>query len=539
LPLALPDSNVHDVHVRGSAHPAHQCRGNRSTTISATDSWIAGARIPGLRETSTPAMTRRTEYTLARPTGGKQRWTRTKRYMFFAWTACLVGAFISSRRAASTGAVAGGGRPARTPRFNLRWRRIPVVRTPTLDESNHRVLYSAMSDVSGDGLGHALSTFNAEVSTALAMGLTYSHRVASFGKLTEENAAAVDGFFGFAEGELPRREIQRHVCDMDPDKFDNSTAGRPRTCQVCSRLRRQPHKGTAVSVSELVPLPPACSYNSVEGCAPGEQRGVCMARLRERLLLQHPAHTLFTMTTEGCDRMGPFSDFSASAGWFYDHYWRRPSIAARSLSSLDDSELTIAVHARRGDFLRLGKHRQPTSSKAFIRAIVSAVTVVQNLGGPMADMPVAVHVYSEGVYTAGTHSGHDVSKMSKDFVDLDGTIQTEHWWEGQLAQLLAKQVRAPPRVRAVMHIAQDTISSLHEMVSSDLFVGSRSGLSNSIVRALSRGVLLLAGPCDLTRVGTSCYDLETGDIDRQSFAKGWTVYATDFEGHLPRAAGAP
>jgi hypothetical protein len=43
----------------------------------------------------------------------------------------------------------------------------------------------------------------------------------------------------------------------------------------------------------------------------------------------------------------------------------------------------------------------------------------------------------------------------------------------------------------------------------------------------------------LTRVGTSCYDLETGDIDRQSFAKGWTVYATDFEGHLPRAAGAP
>jgi hypothetical protein len=205
----------------------------------------------------------------------------------------------------------GGGREAPPPRFHVPWDRVPHARLLTLRESGYRLLYSAFSDRCGDGLGHSLSTFNAEIATALALGLTYSHRKASFGSLTEDDPNAIEQFFGLGDGEIPRRSVQENLCDIAAELLDGVERTRgSRVCPVCERLRNS----SALQITAIVPLPAAVSFPGSRrpvGCVQGE--GVaCAEKTRSRLVRRE--HTLYHMTTDGCDKLAAHSDFSGTCG---------------------------------------------------------------------------------------------------------------------------------------------------------------------------------------------------------------------------------
>jgi hypothetical protein len=82
-------------------------------------------------------------------------------------------------------------------RFDVPWDYVKPLRAKTPTESNNRYLYSPTAPSSTDGIGHAMAQVNAEITTALTLGITYTHRVSSFGSLTlDENSSAVEEFFG-------------------------------------------------------------------------------------------------------------------------------------------------------------------------------------------------------------------------------------------------------------------------------------------------------------------------------------------------------
>lgn len=438
-----------------------------------------------------------------------------------------------------------GSAEVRPTRFHERWTKIASVKTLSLDESNHRVLYSSMSDVAGDGLGHALATFNTEVATALRLGLTYTHRRATFSSLTKDDKHAVEKFFGFGWGEISRENIQRSVCDMDPYFYDSGKKN-TRVCQVCDKMRPRPHEGSLVDVKNIVQLPSVVSFHNTSGCY--DDFVTCRNRVRDELLARYPRNTLFAMTLEGCASMGPNSLFGQTAGWFYDHYWRRPALEGRELS-FDPGELTIAIHARRGDFLSpTNTKRTATPSDSFRKSVVEIIGIAKNVGGPFASLPVAVHVYSEGVFKKKSGVGHDISKMEKVFLDTAGRAETAAHWEGEIGRLVpAFGAAADAGLRVEMHIAEDTIRCLHEMVSADIFIGSMSGMSSHIVHSLSRGVVILPGVVESgadgyrsegPRFGASHYDVGSGRIEYGKFARHWRAYAEDFERRRPTSTSA-
>lgn len=423
----------------------------------------------------------------------------------------------------------------RKSRFHEIWTKIRTVNTLSLEESNHRVLYSSMSDVSGDGLGHAMATFNTEVATALYLGLTYTHRKAMFSSLTNNDKDAVENFFGWGYGEVSRESVQRTVCDgIGPTMYDGVYKA-VRICQTCGKLRPMPHTGSPINVTKIVQMPAVVTFPNTTGCH--EDYVSCRNRMKKEMLDQYPGNTLFSMTLQGCDRMGPNSKFGETAGWFYSHYWRRPSMNERSLS-LNPDELSIAIHARRGDFLSpTNSKRTATPSASFIKTLSELILVVQNVGGPFSKLPVAIHVYSEGVFKHKSQ-GHDISRMQKIFIGTDGTPETAKQWEEGITRLLIPHfTRTPlPSLRVQLHIAEDTLKSLHDMVSADIFIGSSSGMSMHIIHSLSRGVVLLPGevsngPDELrhetSRFGASNYAISSGRIE-YSTAHHWSAYAKDF-----------
>jgi hypothetical protein len=384
-------------------------------------------------------------------------------------------------------------------RFHVPWERIPYIRLPTLIESKNKIVYSAYATKSVDGLGHALATFNAEVFASLSLRLTYSHRIASFGSLTRTDPMAIDNFFGLGDGELSRQTLQANVCDITPELWDkNQGPFSPRMCPVCTALQKRSPK--TPRVDRIVQLP------SLIGAQEPHLR-----LLRDKFSKLN--FTLFTLNTDRCDKLGAHRAFWKTAPVFYWKYWHRHGLdscgrrlarvpesetsnASRELN-LTDAELTICLHARRGDFLLKKSRRKPTSSVIFVKLLVEAIRIIRQKGGSFASLRPAIHIYSEGVERADAKAGgHDVANFSPTYIDVDGTEQSETWWQEQLFETTVIDGEDTPPwqlPRVIMHVARPTLASLHEMVSGDVFIGSDSGFSANLVRSLARGVILL--PC--------------------------------------------
>ena len=444
----------------------------------------------------------------------------TSRQKSYNWCVLLVIWFITSTvylLSNSTPTIARMAAPARhalgVSRYIQPWRIVTPPIMPSVDEARGRVIYSAVKAVASEGLGHAMATINADLSAALRLNIAYTHRIGQHGSLTAFDERAVEIFFGWGDGN-PTRDALSNACE-------NTVAERaPVECVPCN-LNNASDGGTWSGgiIKNVVDLPINLTY-AYYTLMPLERQSLLEKFLREN----NERDTLFQMPPELCAKSPAQSYFSNEArAYFYSRYWkRRSSLPANP--RLDDAELTIAVHARRGDFFIA--RRPMTTISAFGRAIRHIMRAVQSRGGPFSRMRVAVIVYSEGVPGGdGRWRDHDVSRMQRAFLDTAGTPRDVHW----VRELVVggQPEFFPAGLRVEMRIATDTLQAAHEMIAADVFLGSLSGLSMHVVGSLSRaGIVGLPSQTRERWPGHSTYWPPTGDFHNLTALRNdWNDYA--------------
>lgn len=445
-------------------------------------------------------------------------------------------------------------------RFNIPWYSPNRVFLPTLKQSRVRAFYSPLRARSGDGLGHSFATMNSEVGAAIRLGITYTHRVSVYGSLTREDDLAVENFFGWGHNEISRTFIRDNFCNS------NYTTG-VTPCQFCNSLRRN-RKMNPIRFDRIVQLPTNLTYRrpictSFDG--PDSQR-MCQDPVRAFLKANNRPNTIFQMPTDMCDKSPADSHVDKLARAFFFHkYWdlhMRPKGELEKKESLQpktpetqyilhtsrirnpiefpEHELIIAIHARRGDFFRV--KRDMISIETFGHVVRQVMRVVHKQGGVFSRMPVAVHVYSEGRAKSGERNiGHDIAKMTKEFVDSNGQVRDVAWIDRTLRGsekegFINDQEEGngngklfPNGLTTRLRISEDTIQSLHEMVSADVFIGSESAMGKYIVASLFRGALHIM-PKRLMSFDFHCCHVAFNEfngelIDMQNVEKFWGVFA--------------
>lgn len=446
--------------------------------------------------------------------------------------------------------------PALRNRFDTPWYVPKRARFLSLAESRHRVLYSPLRSRSGNGLGHSFSVMNAEIGAALRLGLTYTHRISSYGSLTMGEPSAVEHFFGWGHEQIPRSFIRESFCKSSFDGF-------PHNCEVCEALMSN-DSISFMHFQELVNLPRNLTYSRI-ACSTirdAHKREACFLSQAAFLKAHNKSHTIFQMPVDSCGSNPTDGHVDqATRSYLFHQYWSRhgkrknddyhlefrernqrtvyrggiPRLQftgrKRAIGHAEDV-LNIAIHARRGDFFKV--NRKMVSTRAFGVVVRSMMEVVQRRGGAFAEMAVVVHIYSEGALMEGSEKAlHDVSKMDKRYRDSDGTIRDEAW----VTRVIRGSGKSEPRrassnksasgndTRAValfpgglqvkFHIAADTLTSLHEMIAADVFIGSLSGMGLHVVTTLSRGIHVM--PRRVSTFNMECcsvgFDSESGRID--------------------------
>lgn len=378
-----------------------------------------------------------------------------------------------------------------------------------------------------------MCTINADIATALRLGLTYTHRVAKYGSLVSkdlvqelrgeskdkgivaglsEKVGKVEAFFGWGVGEVPREAVQEVACPVDANMKSYLSV-----CKLCLGGKGKGGAGRLV-VNRVVEIPMELSYYWPR--TPTRK----LNRTLERFLKENGGpNVVFHMPKEVCDRSPAYSRFDRrSRTWFFHKYWdahgsfgrngrlriegsvrmykeswekslRIPGVPKRAkLERLREYELTIAVHARRGDFFKVG--RPMVRTQDFVKVVRRVMKTVKDRNDIFSRMSVAVIIYSEGRPKEGLGEGvgHDVKRLTREYQDADGRVMNS----SEVGWLLRKDRDGlgnvfPKGVRVELRVSQDTVLCLHEMVAADVFVGSMSGMSLQLVGSLSRGGMML------------------------------------------------
>lgn len=436
--------------------------------------------------------------------------------------------------------------PRASCRFDVPWRSPPRPHLPSLQESRGRLLYSGVREAVSDGLGHGMATTNADVSTALRLGVTYTHRVAKYGSLVgqsfnnellsrnstendkkptiaglSDEAGRIEGFFGWGVGEVPREAVQDAACDFRDE--DGSIS----KCKLCTeadlrrvkKARRRDNQ-PRLRIDHIVEIPISLSYKF-----PHRATRAVNDSLAAFLKKHNKPYTAFHMPHELCAKSPAYSKFFPSSRSFFFHkYWdahacyppRDPRVGLRVISSmrlyreswattlripgvpsrgrlprLQEHELTVAIHARRGDFFHVGRPMVPTAS--FARVVRKVVAEIASHNKTFARMPIAVNIYSEGQPKKGHGGGvgHNIEYLTTDYQDADGkTLDVpalKRIFRDNKLDSLGNVFRNGLRV--TLRVSENTVLCLHEMVASDIFVGSMSGMSLHLVGSLSRGAM--------------------------------------------------
>lgn len=437
-----------------------------------------------------------------------------------------------------------------TNRFDIPWLLLPRITTRSFAESGYRVLYSPMKEKASGGIGHGLTVLNAELSTAITLGLSYTHRVGIYGSMSRAQPLAVEDLFGWGAREVPRKFIQDKVCEVTPLSHKTPPEHGSESCPVCRTIR----KDSPVPIRNIVEVPSMISY----GCTSCHRTRIAVGNF----LAEHGKnHTLFQMLPSRCDRSPKSPDFSLSYRFFYWKYWDLHGnrtigglpvsavreegrkwtvpVTKRGPVNLIEDELNIVIHARRGDFFT-HTNRKMVSAKVFAAVANRSMEIVQKVGGIFSEMPVAIILYSEGRERNGTVGElHEQSALSKEFVDTDGTIRDAIWLhslfmpcEASLTGNSSHTDRAvgssyPNGLRVETRISSDVVHAIHEMAAADIFIGSASDLSQYAVRVISRaGMQILPeyqgamGQCCATR-----FDVESGRVLKSSLEEYWRLYS--------------
>lgn len=329
---------------------------------------------------------------------------------------------------------------------------------------------------------------------------------------------------------------------------------------MCASVRNQPTGPMRLNMRHLVSIPERISL---------PYRTNVNQSVHDLLSRYNEPHTIFQVGEERCGSYPIHVDFSLSRPWFYWKYWNKhtilpnniagqkralfgdfrtaaeranvsyePSSASLQVNPLEfrDKELTIAVHVRRGDFFQ-ASNRKMIRDSAYVQIIRTVQDIVEEAGGPFARMPVAVYIYSEGKPKEGhQHTTHIRSKLTREYQDISGTVRDGKWWQDLLSKQHPQHEGRPPsrrgkvlRIpRVELRISRPTVETLHQMMRADVFIGSASGLSTYLVRALARGVQLYPGMPEKTVEAFCCStgtNWDTGTFDRDRFLAQWKKYS--------------
>lgn len=206
------------------------------------------------------------------------------------------------------------------------------------------------------------------------------------------------------------------------------------------------------------------------------------------------------------------------SGRMYRESWRRlriPWVPPRGvLHRLKEEEMTIAVHVRRGDFFK--DKRPMVPMRAFAKVVRRVVAEVRQNNGTFARMRIGIHIFSEGMPKEGWSVGHDIKRHTSMFHDADGTVLTRC----AVRRMLEDRKDGLGNIfengmRVELRVSEDTVRSLHEMIASDVFIGSLSRMNHHLVGSLSRAGIQLFPKRVVPKsewFGHITYDGVTGEI---------------------------
>lgn len=462
--------------------------------------------------------------------------------------------------------------PPHLSRFDFPWYVPHRLQLPTLNSSNNRIFLSTIRERSGSGLGHRMATLNLEVTIAIKFKLTYTHRVSSYGYLSNplnssqinsltrpfHHAGAVEQFFGWGVNEIPREAVQNIICPTQRYVADNN-------CPICDfertvskdKLARHSSKET-LKVDRVIDIPvDLCSTNHLN---PSKLRD---SKLSTFLSKNNIPNSVFRFPTILCDRNAALRiESHHQKSFFFHKYWdthgfregqsfgpskwenetfrsyksrtttgmRIQPVGGRpTLSRMYENELNVAVHARRGDFFVVGR---PMISMTVISTLIKAIDdmIIASEDSIFSGMKLTVSIYSQGQRINSTKvvHDHDISKMEKVFRDVDEQPLTKEDVLRIILQTSENNFRNGVDVK--LRTSDDTLLCLHEMISADIFVGSQSGLSENIVATLSRAAFLLLPNSSVIQSERHVkFHPQTGNIEKDDVLKMkslWTLFAS-------------
>lgn len=423
--------------------------------------------------------------------------------------------------------------PSHWNRFDTAWYSMASPHLPSLNASRHRLLLSSVRAEMGDGLGHMYLMYNFELFLAIRLQLTFTHRHSRYQSLTKSDPYAVDNFFGWGKGEVPREKVWSE-CALS---YTYTHSGRnAHKCVSCESVATN----GPLALKHVVVLPSFLVYNCTSKYRWSAR---CDQLAHQTLTANNKSHTVFQIPPGACDYEGTNTNVTETGPWFYNKYWRShgrrlkspwPSEDSSRLRTkavrFDPSKLNIAVHVRRGDFFNETKRRM-FPDRVFARTISDVLDIVDSVQGVFSKVSPEVHIYSEGRRYPGVGlTAHDVDAMDRIYYDENLKPRSEKYWEGLIKSMLKSDGRLHSnlrqRTKVKLHVSEDTLANMHEMISADVFIGSDSSMSLGPIYMLSRGVRLLVThqlrPQDRL---FATFDSSTGNITTsQKFLDAWILY---------------
>ena len=339
---------------------------------------------------------------------------------------------------------------------------------------------------------------NFELLIAHELNVGYVHRRSTYGSLTPpKDLLAVERLFGWdvseTRDEVLQRSCKRVVYDNTGCKGGMKTKkGGP----FCQEL-----KGVKVGglFKRIVFIPTELIDCYVIGRSPYE----CGQELRRFGKRFAENDTMFQMVPGRCSPDYRMPRFEKTRGWLLGKYWGfhggkgekegSGMLEGRDKSreiGLNEKRVQVAVHVRRGDFMNF-TDRVMIEDERYAEVVVKVKRLIDRRYGKNVGMDM--HVYSEGVPKNGWYrNNHDVNEMLPVYMTEKGEkVDADKHWEKVLKKLIRRRGIWTEDLNVFTHIASDTVTAIHEMISADFFVGSLSGLSLQLVNVYSRGFVIL------------------------------------------------
>lgn len=386
-----------------------------------------------------------------------------------------------------------------------------VFRVAPRHQRQNRVFISSIPIQVGDGLGHRLAMTNFELVLSIFLNAGYAHRFSKYGSLSpSHDLYAVDRMYGFVDGLDSRINLLRSTC--------SEIITMPDACRkpniVCKTLR-PPHKGGIFH--HLVNITPSLTECFSADAPVKQQLSECVERTTQFAEKHNKPDTLFQMTPSICHTAFRIQNMTLTKEFLRAKYWRfhsrygsvqSPSFVqtlrrklrnpnesifgmfrptdSRQLS-LSPHKVQIAVHIRRGDFFHYTT-REIIPDEMYADVICEILKALKH--STRRAVPTMINIYSEGI-AKKIASNHNISSMKKIYLNERGHPMPKNYWPLLIQNRLQLLNETVQLSQIKLHIATDTISAVHDMISADFFIGSRSGLSTTIVKTYSRGLLIL------------------------------------------------